>query len=178
VNCETASPITQPKSSDYADAIQLAAGNEWVFEVVETNLATGSTTKLENEMIHIIDHFRKDDNDVYSLVGPTYFWERGVTDSAGNLLDFYSREIIFSGVKLDQKLYENNELRVSMTNTDTVINVPVGTFKTANYKREDKRTNEISSHFYANGVGLIKQIYQNHDKLIEHNLIKYTVKGK
>lgn len=165
----------EPVSGDYRDAIQLAVGNFWVFEVTRTDFKTGKTIKLDDEVIQIIDTTRLFGEKVFFMVGPTYHWEHGLVDSAGYLMDFYTREVLFSGVNLGETLYENEEVHVSMTNIDSIINVPVGTFKTVNYKRVSKRSNTSASHLYAKGIGLVKQVYVAKDFKEEHNLVRYNI---
>lgn len=176
-NCN-ASQDEQPVTYDYKDAIQLAVGNFWVFQVIRTDNETGKITNKEDELIEIVDLFRLDGEEVFQMVGPTYYWERGVIDSAGYLMDFYTREVLFSGANLGQTLYENDEFRISMTDADSIINVPAGTFKTVNYKRISKVSNESANHFYAKGVGLVKQVYYSKEAKEEHDLVQYSVKKR
>jgi hypothetical protein len=104
-----------------------------------------------------------------------YFFERTLIDSAGYLKDVYNGTIIFSGVNLGETIFENEDLYTTTTSIDSVISVPAGNFKTVNFKMCFKNSGQKAYHFYANGVGLVKQVYLSNETKKEHNLIRYTI---
>lgn len=109
------------------------------------------------------------------MVGPHYGWERAVVDSSGYLIDSYSREVLFAAVDAGEILFENDEITVSISAVDSVIDVPAGEFETAIFRKASRHSNGSSNHFYAHGVGLVKQVYISEDAKYEHNLVQYTV---
>ncbi len=170
--------IICPTPPKYDKAIQLEVGNRWVYEVIETNLATGKTIKLENEIISVLDTVSSLNNDKKGYImasSQNYFFKRIVTDSAGYLIDLNSGYIMFSGIQLEETLYENNDQHIGMTSIDSVISVPVGTFNTANYQMKWKHSQKTINHFYANKIGLIKQVYLSKNLKKEHNLLNYSL---
>lgn len=169
--------IIKPPSSDYRNAIQMAVGNTWEFEVVFTNLQTGEITKGENEIIAILDSAIVDGKTAFEMrSNQNYFFERILVDSAGYLVDVYNGTILFSGINLEKTLVETEGMHIGMTNLDSLIHVPVGSYETVNYKSISKSSGSIGQHFYAKGIGLVKQVYIHEGKMKEHNLVDYNLK--
>jgi len=141
LGCEEKS--SNPSTSDYANAIQLAAGNTWKFDVEIRNIETDSIISSSEEHINIFamsanesDNCDKGGTGTPYEMTSTYnfFFNRTVKDSLGHLVDCRNGNIMFAGVESDTIIFEHERQLIRMTNIDSVITVPAGTFKTINYQ--------------------------------------------
>lgn len=174
MNCNVNPDLDQSGFTNYRDAIQLNVGNTWTYEVIEKR-NDGTIIKHENEIIAIIDTINFNERKGYIMASnQQYFFERVVIDSSGYLKDYFNNIIIFADVDSDLIFSEDDYRYIMMTDIDSVITVPVGTFKTINYKQVLKKDSS-ACHFYANGIGLVKQVYKGSVGTKEHNLIDYQI---
>ncbi len=174
--CQTDPSPQGVGSIDFSEAIQLTVGNNWVYEVVETDLETGEFRSLEDEIISILDTLRYKNKLAYVMASnQQYFFERTLTNSGGDLIDIYTDEVVFSSKA--RIIKEDDYHIIKMELARDTITIPVGSFKTIVYTKQSKQDPLlITSHYYAHGIGLVKQCYTWDGKVKEHNLKDYNLK--
>ena len=173
IQCSEDRVVPNQTVLDYSDAIQIKAGNYWIYEVTSKNLQTGDVESLGTDSTTFSARMTKNDKEYLYYYNGNYALNGYLRDSSNYIVDSEGK-IRFSGNNFSDTLYDLPDYYGKMTHVDSTVTVPAGTYKTVSFTQFSKKDpNYSTSQIYANNVGVVKIVTISDIEVIEYNLIRY-----